>query len=159
MGLKNNFKNSVKAFICGALIANLSVGSIMSASATSSAQGQKLTFSDTGYNYNACNIIATGSDSKGRFATASTTISITNGSSMPAGQMGACAFLYNSSGSYIDSSSIKYSSANVTSIAVPVTERTITYSAYYSYGYVEVWNGSGYSSYQPYRSPNLSDFS
>lgn len=46
MGLKNNIKNSVKAFICGALIANLSVGALISANAGSSNSGLVYNFSD-----------------------------------------------------------------------------------------------------------------
>lgn len=160
MNVRGNIKSSVKAFICGALIANLSVGSIMSASAASSVRGQSLIFSNSGYNYSACNIINTGSDSNGNYATASTTISVTNGSSMPAGQMGACATIYDRSGRYISSSGIRYNSANVVSIARPITIRNITGStAYYSMGYVEVWNGNGYTAFYPDRSPNLNDYS
>lgn len=52
MNVRGNIKSSVKAFICGALIANLSVGSIMSASAASSARGQSNSSTSNGYTYN-----------------------------------------------------------------------------------------------------------
>lgn len=105
-------------------------------------------------------MISTGSDSQGKFATASTICNIVKGSPVQAGQMGANASIYDRNGHYISSSGMRYNSANVTSIAKPLTIRNITGStAYYSDGYVEVWNGDGYTTFFPGRSPNLNDYS
>lgn len=159
MGFKNNIKGSVKAFICGALIANLSVGAMISANAKSSAQGATLYYSEYGYNYNATNIISTGSDSKGKYAIASTNVSGSGGQSIPPGYMGVMARIYDRNGRYIDSSNIKYNSAGVSSMSVSVTTRDITSSqAFYSEGIVEAYYGDGYRARIPGRTPNLNDY-
>lgn len=158
MGLKNNIKNSVKAFICGALIANLSVGSIMSASAKSSATGQSYskTVNQVTYTYN--NIISTGSDNNGMYATAGTSVSSNKVST--SGMMGARPRIFHGgSGIIIKDGEWKYNSGKVYSILNTVTLRDyLNPPPVYSYGEVRLWNGYDYNTEPTLRSPSINDY-
>ncbi len=157
MGLKNNIKNSVKAFICGALIANLSVGALISANAGSSNSSLVYNFSDYGHTYNAWNNMTTGSDSNGKYATAATSISCTT--SVSGVTMGVQPRVYDSAGNLKTYGEWKYNSDGVSAMMFSQTYRIISGSpAFYSQGYVQVWMGTGYHTYGTYRTPNLNDY-
>ena len=158
MALRNNIKGSVKAFICGALIANLSVGAMISANAKSSATSQTISKTVNGVNYSYNNIISTGSDSNGMYATAGT--SVGSGKASAAGMMGARPHLYDDrSGLIIKSGEWKYNNSNVYSILNTVTVRNyLNPPPVYSYGEVKLWNGYDYNTEKTLKTPSINDY-
>jgi len=103
-----------------------------------------------GYYYENAAIVVTGSSG----AWATTIAETSNKQTVPAGYVGAQARLYNSEGSLKLSSNWMYnSSSNVTGVQ-PSTSIYTTRGTYYSSGFSQAYNGSGYNNYGTYRSPN-----
>lgn len=86
-------------------------------------------------------------------AEADTGVYVTSGGNAPTGYMGAQARLYLSNGSLCRQSVFEYntsaSSGILASIQTPCGNGT-----YYSYGGSQAYNGSGYSGYYTFKSPN-----
>lgn len=158
-GVKNNVKSSIKAFICGTLMGALSMGSVAAVNAQSTATGNTRNYTLNGYSYSAYNMIVTGSNSDGKYATASTILSH-NGTGLPTGYMGSRPRLYEAStGIVIKYGSWKYNSNGTLSMLNPVTvSGYVNPPTVYSQGEVELWNGDGYDTYYTYRTPNSSNF-
>lgn len=91
MGLRNNIKSSINAFICGALIANLSVGSLISASAWSRSSGTTVFATVGNYEYGSYYYIISGRDGRGNYATGGSVIEVQSGGTPPSGHMAAMA--------------------------------------------------------------------
>lgn len=74
---------------------------------------------------------------------------------VPAGYMGALARLYNSSGSLVRQSSWQYNGSSLGGMSVLTSDPySLPTGVYYSLGQSRAWNGSGYATYNTFRSPN-----
>lgn len=157
--LKNNVKSSIKSFICGTLIGILSIGPASSANAQSTATSSTRNYTVNGYSYSAYSMVVTGSNSQGKYATASTVTSY-NGSGLPTGYMGSCPMLcHGTSGIVIKYGQWKYNSSGTLSMYNPVNvSGYLDPPIVYAHGEVQFWNGNGYDEYYTHRSPNSSNY-
>ncbi|MDP2400824.1 MAG: hypothetical protein Q8M66_02495 [Actinomycetota bacterium] len=74
---------------------------------------------------------------------------------VPSGYMGALARLYNSSGTLVRQSTWRYNSGSASGLGATTSDSyTIPTGVYYSLGQSRAWNGSGYTTYNTFRSPN-----
>lgn len=78
---------------------------------------------------------------------------------LPGGYMGVQPIMYNSSGNAVATGTWSYSSSDTSG-----TSNMITYTGFsgspavYSKGYVKIWNGIDYWTYNTFASPNLNDY-
>ena len=139
-------KQRVALVMAGSAILGASVGAVAPAFAgTAYSTVGAFTVAGTNYTNQAYVITSTGKVS------AVSEIDVASGS-VPAGWMGARGRLFNAAGTLIQESATAYTSVTASGLGVP-TVRTGT-GTWNSYGVTYSWNGSSYSPYYTFRSPN-----
>ncbi|OPX87833.1 MAG: hypothetical protein A4E53_02331 [Pelotomaculum sp. PtaB.Bin104] len=141
--VRKNFKSATCAFIIGLLI---SVNAIAFAAEVES---QWLMFNDSNGNWysNQAKAIANINGVYGYTW-------MDSNNTLPAGYLGAKACLYNSAGSLIKSSSIKYTTTSIDWVS-QATSYQIWSGTYYSKGVTYYFDGDGYIAEDTLKTPNL----
>ena len=155
----NPLASIIKSFTCGALIGSLCFCSLISASAASSAKGAMRYVTINGVSFNMQNSLYTGiegSDSH-KYARACTYVGASQ--NLNAGNLGTKPMLYNDNGSIAVNGTWTYSTNNISGLSSSVSKTYFSGSpSFYSYGYVNIWDGYNYITYRPYKTPSLNDY-
>jgi len=142
----------LKKTLLSAVIFLLICSFIVPVALAGAAYGPDLYFSCYGYNYCGFTLIST--PSSGTSCGASEGIMLRGSGTVPSGYMGALARAYDqATGNLVGSSSWLYTSKATYSHTNYFGFTGTKGKSYYSYGAVQTYNGSGYTTYYPTRSP------
>lgn len=156
---KSLFFDSVKGFLCGALISTLSVCTVMSVSAAAYTTGAESVMSPPNRTYYAYNTLATGKEYGQKYARGFTHV-YTN-DNMPGGYMGVRPAVYDENDNALMVGSWTYSPNNISDYSNVAAVFSISGNpAVYSQGRARVWNTqiNDYWTYATFRTPFLNDY-
>lgn len=152
---------TIKSFVCGLIVSTTLCAGAMIANALSTSKSAMHYSSANSIRYESYNSVTTGENAYGsKYASAYTSISATNASSLQGGACGVYPRLYNGKGTLVAyNNDWSYSSSNSSGIGSTAMAFDVDTSvSYFSNGKIRMWTNNGYAETIIYQSPNLSDF-
>lgn len=153
MTMKKIMQRICSIIICLTVV---SCSGIVSAFAVDDAESAYAVKTVYGHTYKYSSVIERWNSSQ---LAARTYVGVTSGKSVPIGYIGTKAKLYSTSGVLVASAGWSYNTVACWGHSAPVyhkTSETPKYTYYYSKGQIQLYNGSGYTTYNCYASPNMS---
>ncbi len=150
-----------KSFICGTLISNFCFGTIMSANAVVITKGEEMQRYVNNVSFTMYNSLSTGREGSGSYKIARAYTSVEAEQNLGSKFMGVRPMLYDSSGNVVEYGDWHYTSSdNTAGIVASVTHSVFSGSpSFFSWGYVQIWDGYKYIEYRPPATGKLNNYS
>ena len=157
---KSFLSNVLKPFFCGTVVSCLCLCSTpISSSAAGSTQGTKKYTTINGVSFIMQNSLYTGRESSDNHKYGRAYTSVDASINLQGGFMGTLPVLYYSSGVVAKWGATTYTSGYSAGISSYADKTYFTDSpTFYSYGYVEIWDGYDYQEFHPYKTANLNNY-